>query len=243
MTRPTARRSARTLAVLATLLAACSGSGSGNTTAPSTAPSTQPGTSAPPATDAALAAKAKAAVFQPSDFPAGFQPVPPGEGGLTLEVLWGDILKCLGVAAAAPDQGSATSATFLRGLATQAQSTVEYTTASGAEQVINALSGAQFSDCAKKAFTQDVKAHAPEGATPQPVTEVTARPIAPRGQKALSWRVPAAVKLADLDVPLFNDLIVVLDGNALIRELFLSPGSEFPQELQASLVDKVVERA
>src|SRR5439155_6339046 len=108
---------------------------------------TTPPTTAPPTTDAAKAAKAKAAVFQQADFPPGFAPQPEGEG-LDLEIIWRDITRCLGVENAAPSEGSATSPTYLRGLATQAQSTVEYTAISGAETVATALAGPKFQGCA-----------------------------------------------------------------------------------------------
>lgn len=222
----------------ALLLTGCPGSddgGSGGTTAP-------PTSAGPPTTDAAKAAKAREAVFQQADFPTGFEPVEEVGEGLDLTIIWTDLTRCLGVEGAAADQGSATSKTYLRGLATQAQSTVEYTTTSGADAVTTAMAGPRFMDCANQAFTADLKRNAPEGATPGAVTVAT-RPVAQRGQKSMGWRINGKVNLAELEVPLFNDFIVIVDDTALIRVLFLNPGSEFPQELEQSLVDKVVSRA
>jgi hypothetical protein len=46
-----------------------------------------------------------------------------------------------------------------------------------------------------------------------------------------------------LKVPLFQDFSVVVNKGTVIRMLFLNPGSEFPADLEKSLVDKVVSRA
>ena len=136
----------------------------------STPPTSTPATSTSPATDPALAAKAKAAVLQPADFPSGWKPVPEEEGGgLNIERLWAELTRCLGVDTAGQRTAVATSPTFLRGLATQARSTVEFTSPAAAAAVTAALDGPKFQGCAKEAFEADVMRRAPEGGVPGPV--------------------------------------------------------------------------
>jgi len=190
-----------------------------------------------------MAAKAKAATLQPTDFPPGFlaQPEEPGQG-LGLETVWGDLTGCLGVGGTAQRTGVATSPTFLRGLATQGRSTVEYTTEDAASSIATALGGPKFQGCATEAFTADVKRSAPQGGKPGPAA------LAPRdapltAAKTFAYRVTATISLDELKVPLFQDFLVVFKGGAVIRMLFLNPGSEFPQDLERSLVDAVVSRA
>src|SRR5262249_11878047 len=133
---------------------------------------TSPGASAAASTtiasapDPAKAERAKAAVFQPSDFPAGWTAGPEAGDGPDPQVIWGDVTRCLGLPSAAAAAAVATSPTFLRGLATQAQSTVELADAARAMALTSALTGPAFGPCAKDAFAADVKRNAPEGATP-----------------------------------------------------------------------------
>lgn len=205
---------------------------------------TSPQTTSPPTTSgAAMAAKAQAAVLQTSDFPPGFQPQAdaPGEG-LDLERLWNELVACLGPATTAKGSGLATSPTFLRGLATQARATVEYAPESTATAIAAALSGPKFQTCAKESFGADVKRSAPEGAVPGPVA--IAPVAAPQvGSRTFTYRINVTLDLEGLKVPLFQDFVVVLDRGAVIRMLFLSPGSEFPPELERTLIEKVVARA
>jgi hypothetical protein len=241
------------------LLAACksgnTGVHAGNTTSAPTSgpPATGLPTTAPPTTDAALAAKARAAVMQAGDFPAGWSTQPPGEG-LNIDQVWQDLTQCLGVKSAAP-VAAATSPSFLQGLATQARSTVEYASPSAAADVAAALtssttttgggagaSGSTFDRCATAAFTADLNRSKPEGSTPGTVT-VAPRDYPQEGQKTFAWRINATVNLQDLQVPLFQDFLVVFNGNAVMRFFFLNPGSDFPQNLERSLVEKVVARA
>ena len=196
-----------------------------------------------PTPPAAVVEKARAAVLQPSDFPPGFQPQAdaPGEG-LDIERLWTELVECLAVASTAKGSGLATSPTFLRGLATQARATVEYVPDSTASALGAALGGPRFQTCAKEAFGADVKRSAPEGAVPGPVAvaAATAPPVAAR---IFSYRINVTLDLEGLKVPLFQDFVVVLDRGAVIRMLFLNPGSEFPPDLERSLIEKVVARA
>ena len=194
-----------------------------------------------PSKDPAKAARAAAAVFQAADFPAGWAPQPPDEG-LGLDTIWADLTRCLGVDTTADRAAAATSDTYLRGLATQARSTVEYTTPLTATAVSTALGGPQFQQCAKDAFAADVKRSAPEGAVPGPV-ESAPLDVPTPGPKISAYRVNVTINMQELQVPLFQDFLVVFDGEALIRMLFLNPGSAFPPDLQRTLVEKVVSRA
>ena len=233
-------RSVRFLLV-ASLLMSCSGGGdedAGGTAVPAPAKSASPASTA---TDPAKAAGAKAAVLQGSDFPPGWAPQPEEEG-LDLEITWRDLTRCLGVENMAPPAGTATSMTYRRGLATQARSTVEYTTESSASAMATALAGPRFRECAKEAFTADVKRSAPEGGVPGPV-EVAPLDVPQLGQKTFASRITVTVNLQELQVPLFQDFLVIFEGGTVVRMLFLDTGGPFPQELARSLAEKVVGRA
>jgi len=197
-----------------------------------------------PVTAAAdMTAKAKAATLQQGDFPPGFpaQPDDP-KSGLHIETLWGELLACLGVPKVQP-AGIATSPTFLRGLATQGVSTVEYTTAAAGAAVSTALSAPKFQACSTQAFTADLDRSKPEGSTPGTVS-VARRDYAPIGAvKVNAFRINATVLLADLQVKLTQDFFVIFKDTAIIRLFFLNPGADFPQDLQRSLLEKVVGRA
>jgi hypothetical protein len=230
------------LSVLALMGGGCTGGGSGTEKA-EVSPIAAPGDPAPPTTEAPMVVKAKAAVLQTSDFPPGFQPQPdePGEG-LSLETLWADLTRCLGVDSTAKSGGAATSPTFLRGLATQARATVEYAPEPTATAIAAALGGQKYQGCAKETFGADVKRSAPQGAVPGPVAiaPLAAPSVAAR---TFTSRVTVTLDLEGLKVPLFQDFLVIFDRGAVIRMLFLNPGSEFPQDLERSLVEKVVARA
>lgn len=247
--------------VLVTALfgAACGGGGKAGKNAagtavpaPGSSTSTAPPTTAPTAasvassvasTDPAKAAKAKAATLQPADFPAGFaaQPEAPGQG-LGIETVWEDLTRCLGVENTGPPAGIATSPTFLRDIATQGRSTVEYTTEASATAIAAALAGPKFGDCAMTTFAADLGRSKPEGSTAGAV-KVASRDAVKLGQKSMAWRITASVNLGELMVPLFQDFLVIFDKGTVIRMFFLNPGSEFPQTLERSLVEKVVSRA
>ena len=226
------RRTIVLLFVVALVHAGCSSGGNESTEA-----------GGPPTTDPQLAAKAQAAVLQRTDFPPGFEPQPEEEGqGLALEKVWGELTRCLGVADAARGTGMATSPTFLRGLATQARATVEYAPESSSTALSAALAGPKFQSCAKEAFGADVKRSAPEGAVPGPVT-LAALDVPPVTPKTFTSRINVTLDLEGLKVPLFQDFLVIFDEGAVIRMLFLNPGSEFPPDLERSLVEKVIARA
>jgi len=242
------RRAHAFLLVAVLLMASCSGDGDSDeaTATSSTAPSSTapgsggPGTEDPGSTDPAKAALAKAAITQSTDFPPGWGLQDPQEG-LDVEILWQDITRCLGVERKAQPVGFATSPTYLRGLATQARATVEYPESS-AQSIASALAGPKFKDCATEAFTADVKRNAPEGGVPGPTT-LSTLDFPKLGQATSATRVNATISLSELQVPIFQDYIVVFDGDAVIRTVFLNPGSAFPPDLQRSLVEKAVARA
>ncbi|MDQ6728462.1 MAG: hypothetical protein M3066_20205 [Actinomycetota bacterium] len=237
------------LLVVAALTATACGGGKGTatpatTTTPTTVDSTAGTTpTTTPGTDAALVAKAKSAVFQPGDFPAGFeaQPDDPTQG-LGIDTVWSELTTCLGVPSTATPAGRATSATFKMGLATQGRATVEYTTEAMATADAAALTGPKAQDCLTKAFAADVDRSKPEGATPGPVM-VAPSDVTVAGKKALSWRINATVNLQDLVVPLFQDFIVIVNKGTVVRMMFLQPGSPFPQTLEHTLEEAVVSRA
>jgi hypothetical protein len=235
---------------LALLAVACGDAGekvSGTATTVAAAPQhlvADTPTTALAATNPALAAKATAATLQKADFPAGFEPQKeePGQG-LQIDALWADLTRCLGVGTGAPPAGTATSPTFLRGLATQGRSTVEYTSEPAAAAIATALTGPKAQTCLDQAFAADLNRSKPEGSTPGPVTVASRTVASAAGQKTLAWRVNASVNLGDLVVPLFQDFQVTVSGGTVVRMLFLNPGAEFPQDLEKTLVDKVQTRA
>lgn len=91
-------------------------------------------------TDPAKAEQAEAAVLRMEDFPEGWGEQDP-EAGLDLEETWHDLTSCLGVDGTEQPFGIATSPTFLRDLATQARSTVEYLPEPQAQEIAAALAG------------------------------------------------------------------------------------------------------
>lgn len=254
------RRAVAALAASALLAAAC-GDENGEEAAPSTTSSTAPAsttttvatttvattvptTSTPAAaTDPALAARAEAAVLRAGDFPpdAGRWEAEPPEQGVDLEIVWRDIVQCLAVDPG-PPLASATSPTFRRDLATQARSTVEHRSEQSARMLADALAGSRYPECARAAFAADAERSKPEGATPGPV-QVSPLPVPQRGQRTVASRVTLTMNLDDLQVPIFQDLMVVFDAGKVIRLLFLNPGGAFPENLRASLTDKVLARA
>ncbi len=235
-------RAVLVLVVVAVLGAGCGGGGGDTQTAP-IPPAPEVTTATIPGTDPALVGKARSATLQPSDFPPGYEPQSeePGQG-LSIDLVWSELTSCLGVERMAPPAGVATSPTFKQGLATQGRSTVEYVGEPAAAAIATALAGPKALDCLTKVFVADVDRSKPEGATPGPV-KVTPREGPTGGQRSMAWRINASVNLAELVVPLFQDFVVIFDRGTVIRLLFLNPGSEFPQTLERSLVDKVVVRA
>ena len=230
------------LAVLTVVVAAgCGGGGgakktTGTTAAP--APSTSPG---PSTTDTARTARAQAAVLQPSDFPPGWTTFPPDEG-LHLDALWQDLMRCLGIERAAQPLAMALSPTYVKGIATQARTMVQYSPARAVAAIEGALTGPKSQECLTQAFTADAERSKPEASRPGPST-VSPLQVPPAGQKTLSWRVTLTMFLSELQVPIFQDFLVVFDGERVMPMFFLNPGSPFPPDLERQLVQDVVGRA
>ena len=229
------------LAIASLVLLSCGGGSKGTLQAgPST--SAQLTTTSPASTlsTAISAERAKGATLQLVDLPAGWKLQEPGEG-LDLDIIWRDITRCLGIDAAEATPGG-TSPTFLRGLATQAQSTVEYPTESTAGAIGGRLAGTQYQQCATGAFTDDVKRNAPEGGRLGPVS-VVPLDVPHLGARMFASRIRVDISLDELKVPIYQDFLVVFTRQAVIRFLFLNPGAAFPGDLEQSLVATVVGRA
>jgi hypothetical protein len=241
------RRIGAGFVAFAFLAVGCSGGGttttsSGPTTTSTTPPATTV-TSGPATTaDPAIVAKAMTAVLQTGDFPYGYQAQPPDpNGNLQVDVLWGDMTHCLGLPG--PLAGHvAYSPTYKLGLATQAVSAVEYTTSSATAAIAAAVGGSAFMGCATAAFNANAKRVAPQGATPGPAA-LSPLNVAPVGDKMFAFRVNITQNLSDLQVPIFQDFYVIINGVTVSRLWFLQPGSPFPPDLEQSLVQKVVTRA
>ena len=245
------RRLLACLVMAAAFLAGCGGDDDEDTsptTGAPAAPEPAPASTAPPVTaaprassDPARAQKAQSAVLQIADFPPGWKEEP--EAMLHLETIWAELTRCLGVEATGPALGIATSQPFLRDLATQTRSTVEYMPEQSARALAAALSGPNFTRCATDAFTADARRSAPEGATPSPV-EVTALDFANLAQQTSATRINVRMVFPDgCEVPIFQDFLVFLDGDTVTRMFFLNPGRPFPADLERQLVDKVLARA
>jgi len=241
-----AMHNARRIAPLFVSVLLVAGCSSGGDTPSEPFAATQPAPASPEAAKAEGpdAGRAKAANLQPADFPPGFEPQPEDPvGGLQIERLWGELTRCLGVDSSAQRTGVASSPTFLRGLATQARSTVEYTSEASANAIAAAITGPKFQSCANEAFNADVKRAAPEGAVPGPVTvAAVAAPPSAVASKTSSFRITVTLKLDELTIPLHQDFHVSVDRGMVVRMLFLNPGSEFPPDLERSLVQKVTSR-
>ena len=239
------------LLVSTLLLAGCGegddGTGdAGTTTAPpetteTTSPSSDGESVERESTDPEKAAQAEAAILRLEDLPEGWGEHHPEEG-LGLEATWQDLTSCLGVEGPEQPLGIATSPTFLRDLATQVRSTVEYMPEAQAQEIATALAGPDFQQCATEAFAEDAARSAPEGGVPGPV-EVSPLDVPELGEQTFAWRINVTINLEGLEVPIFQDLVVVFDGEAVSRLMFLNPGSEFPPQLQRTLVETVVDRA
>ena len=63
------------------------------------------------------------------------------------------------------------------------------------------------------------------------------------GTATSATRVKVTLNLPERQVPIFQDLIVVFKDESVTRVVFLNPLEPFPEDLQRSLVEKVVSRA
>lgn len=247
------RRSLGCLLVPLVLIAGCGGGDDEGSAEGTTVPSTAPGPSTtsagtattlvsptiPSGTDPARVEKAKAAIFQEGDFPPPFKAEP--EAMLNLDLVWDELTRCMGVNLG-PPLGSATSVTYLRGIATQGRSTVEYRPRAEGQALAAALAGPKFTGCTQEVFAGDVQRTAPEGGTAGPV-EVKPLDFPKLGQTVSATRVNTSVNFPDLKIDLFQDFLVIFDGETVLRFFFLNPGDVFPQDLERQLVEKVHSRA
>lgn len=234
--------------VTALLVASCGGGsdankGAAGTTvpAPTTTVAPAPSTSAAPPTTDPRADRAAAAVLQLADFPPGYSLQPPDQG-LYIDLVWQDIIRCLGVESVAQPAATATSETFLKDIATQARTRVDYVSAEAQQAIAAALASPQVDQCLTDAFTADAVRSAPDGATPGP-SVVSPLDVPQAGDQTLAWRINLTVNLGDLQIPIYQDFMVVFKDGTVIPMFFLNPGSPFPRALEASLVDTVVSRA
>ncbi len=242
------RRLLTALVVTALFLAGCGGDDgedTASTSAPTTvaSPTTAPPTTEPEraSTDPARAEQARSAVLRIEDFPAGWKVEP--EAQLNIETVWRELTRCLGVESTGPALGIATSPPFLRGLATQTRSTVEYMAEAEARNVAAALAGPNFTRCMTEAFAADAKRAAPEGATPSPV-EVSPLEFPALAPQTSASRINVRMVFPDgFEVPIFQDFLVFVDGGTVTRMFFLNPGGPFPPNLERELVEKVLARA
>lgn len=228
------------MVMAAVLLLSSCGDDDNAETATNRTSSTSAAPTQPASPDAAKDAQAKAAVLQATDFPPLFRVHEPGEG-VEVEVIWENLIRCLGVNQSGRPLGLATSPTYVRALATQAQSTVEYMPQPSAEAIATAFTGPRLNNCAGDALSADA-AREHEGSEVGEV-EVSAFDFPPMGGTTSATRVKVTLNLPERRVPIFQDLIVVVDGESVIRVVFVNPLEPFPEDLQRSLVEKVVSRA
>ncbi len=237
-------------ASITVLLAGCGGDadspGGGSTlpasttaTGPSTSAAAQGATTTAPV-DPAKAAQAKAAILRAADLPGDFKEQLP-EDDLDQDVTFQALTTCLGVSTRG--LGSAASPTYVRGIATQVASTVEYIAMPSVQAMAMAFGGSEkLASCSKEAFTADLKRNAPEGATVGAV-EVVPLDFPQLGQLTSASRTTTTLQLpGGPSIPITQDLVIVFKGEAVSRLTFLNPGAPFPSDLQRTLVEKVVSR-
>jgi hypothetical protein len=228
--------------LLAVVLTGCPGDGNGSTvtTVGGTTTSVASTTTAQPQ-DPAKAAKAKAAVLQPGDFPAGWAAKPEDER-LDHETTWRELTRCLGSEDSGQGVASALSPSFARGPATQVTSAVEYLSASSAAALATAFGGPKLASCAEQAFVADVKRNAPEGSTPGAV-QVAPLDVPKLGQLTSAFRASTPLDMGGFEIKITQDFVIVFKDDSVSRVSFLGAGQPFNTELQNSLVGKVVGRA
>jgi hypothetical protein len=195
----------------------------------------------------AQGAKAKAAVVQLSDLPAsGWREQAP-EDTPDHETTWQALATCLGIGDLKQDEtGSATSPTYVTGLAQQVTSTVAYVPVGRAGEIAAAFASDKFEGCAKTAIADDVARNAPEGAE---VVSVDVVPLdLPRlGALTTSYRATGMLTIGPgIQITVYTDVVAVFSGPAISRLVFINggpAGAPFPDDLERSLVEKVVTRA
>ena len=194
----------------------------------------------PAATDASLEARAKRAVLKQSDLPEGWAK---GTGtGLAAghEQAWVDIRDCIG-AGEEIDAGAvrATSGPFESGGA-RVESIVTYVNAEQASGFALSMASLDAVDCGREALAAEAVRDAPQGET---VARQEVAPLSlPRLANAASWAARSTTTYSSGPV-VVTDVVVLISEGALCRLAFVNEGGPFPQDLQQSLIEKVVSRA
>lgn len=221
------------------------GNGSTTTSGPgATSPSTSVGGTTTPGTtpgDPEKAAKARAAVIQASDLPAGGWEAKPEDEWLDHETTWRELTACLGAEDSGQGLGSAVSPSFGRGPATQLRSAVEYLPPAKVQDLVTAFNGPKLASCAQQAYTADVKRNAPEGAEVGPIA-VAPLDVPKLGQLTSASRATTKISLG-FPIDISQDFVVVFKEDSVTRVTFLGAGTPFDPELRQSLLGKVVGRA
>jgi len=167
---------------------------------------------------------------------------PKAEGDrLDHETTWRDLTRCLGVEDSGQGLAKAESPAFGLGVGTQVNSAVEYLPAANVQDLATAFAAPKLTDCAKQAFSADVKRNAPEGATVGAV-DVVPLEFAKLGQKASAFRATTKLDLG-FPIDIYQDFVFVFKADSVSRVSFLNPGAPFQPELQRALVEAVVGRA
>lgn len=188
--------------------------------------------------------KARAAVVQRADLPADWT-ILPEEARPDHDTTWRDLTNCLGLPDPSEFQAaSASSPTYVTGMATQVSSTVAYAVdAARVDALVAALSTPGFRRCAEQAVGSDLQRNAPPEAS---VTDIQVAPLEfPKlGEATFASRGTATAKVGDaITIPVFTDLIVVLEDDVISRLTFINGGGPFPAALQRTLVETVAARA
>lgn len=238
-------RGAIPLVITALLLAGCGGDDdtSTTTTVPEATTTVPDATTTTADGNGPAESGAEAAVLQADDLPAGWE-ANPEEERLDHETTWQALLACAGVTDPAEGEvENVSSPTFQTGLATLVTSAVSYY--DSPEQVAalaEAFTGDDLAACAEEALLADVERNKPPEATLSDLV-VTPGEFPEFGEATVSYRIDGTINIGPVAPPLYQDFVAVFDGDAVSRFNFLNPGTPFPEDLQRTLVETVVERA
>lgn len=192
--------------------------------------------------DSGAQSDAEAALLVIGDLPSGWAAKPEAEE-LDLEPTWQDLLACGDITD--PSEGEAASAsspTFLIGVGTQVTSTVAYyDSPERVTELAEALAREDILDCVGDAFLAGLERDNPPEFT---FGDVTAAPLEflGAGETSVGYRVTGTRNISAMSFELFQDFIVVFDGDSISRLFFTNPGEPFAEDLQRTLVETVTER-
>jgi hypothetical protein len=191
---------------------------------------------------AASKRSADEAVMKAADVGAGWSAVPGDQ--LRPEAIWTDLLGCLRLGdAGAGRVPEARSPTLAQGAGFMVASAVWYVTDDRVQKISAGLSGNKAEQCARTALAADLeKGRAPGSST---VGEVQATPLRLPSISQNTWarRGIATFDLGGKKTAEVLDFVVVVNGNAVSTLAFKSAGGPFPQQLQITLVNKLINRA